>query len=110
MILTVSCGTSRIVLTCSLRFSHDIVSIKIKKNYYSIFIRDPEGKSGCNYKETYFCFPTTFSKIGFPERLDTVIDWLTLPEEKRPDIVTLYFDEPDHAGHQKGPESEMVGF
>lgn len=39
-----------------------------------------------------------------------MIDWLTLPEEKRPDIVTLYFDEPDHAGHQKGPESEMVGF
>ncbi|KAK3577563.1 hypothetical protein CHS0354_026532, partial [Potamilus streckersoni] len=47
-------------------------------------------------------------KVGFPERLSTVIDWLTLPAEQRPHFVTLYFDEPDHAGHEKGPESAMV--
>ena len=23
-------------------------------------------------------------------------------------MVTLYFDEPDHAGHAKGPDSDMV--
>lgn len=37
-----------------------------------------------------------------------VISWLTLPEEEKPDFITLYFDEPDHAGHGGGPESEGV--
>ena len=40
--------------------------------------------------------------------MKTVLEWLTLPDDQNPDIVTLYFDEPDHAGHQKGPESELV--
>ena len=47
-------------------------------------------------------------KVGYPERVSTVIDWLTLPESDKPDMITLYFDEPDHAGHQKGPDSVMV--
>lgn len=48
------------------------------------------------------------SKVGFPERVYEVISWLTLPEEEKPDFITLYFDEPDHAGHGGGPESEGV--
>ncbi|XP_078319808.1 uncharacterized protein LOC111119482 isoform X2 [Crassostrea virginica] len=47
-------------------------------------------------------------KVGFPERVWEVIDWLTLPEEEKPDFITLYFDQPDHAGHGGGPESEEV--
>lgn len=47
-------------------------------------------------------------KVGFPERVYEVISWLTLPEEEKPDFITLYFDEPDHAGHGGGPESEGV--
>ncbi|XP_076096525.1 uncharacterized protein LOC143067274 isoform X4 [Mytilus galloprovincialis] len=47
-------------------------------------------------------------KIGFPERLEKVTEWLLLPDDKKPDIITLYFDEPDHAGHQKGPDGEML--
>lgn len=49
-----------------------------------------------------------YSKIGFPERLEKVTEWLLLPDDKKPDIITLYFDEPDHAGHQKGPDGELV--
>lgn len=49
-----------------------------------------------------------YSKVGFPERVYEVISWLTLPEEEKPDFITLYFDEPDHAGHGGGPESEGV--
>ncbi|XP_069126683.1 uncharacterized protein [Argopecten irradians] len=45
---------------------------------------------------------------GYPERVSEVLDWLSLPEEQKPDMVTLYFDEPDHAGHQQGPESDLV--
>lgn len=37
-----------------------------------------------------------------------VIDWLTLPVEEKPDFITLYFDQPDHAGHGGGPEIEEV--
>ncbi|XP_053394488.1 uncharacterized protein LOC123525750 isoform X2 [Mercenaria mercenaria] len=47
-------------------------------------------------------------KAGYSQRVYDVLDWLTMPEETRPDFVTLYFDEPDHAGHNNGPESDEV--
>jgi predicted AlkP superfamily pyrophosphatase or phosphodiesterase len=40
--------------------------------------------------------------------VDTVLDWLDLPDGERPDFITLYFDEPDHVGHGSGPNSEQV--
>ncbi|XP_060077671.1 uncharacterized protein LOC132557191 [Ylistrum balloti] len=48
------------------------------------------------------------SSAGYPERVSEVLNWLTLPEEQKPDMVTLYFDQPDHAGHQQGPEGDLV--
>ncbi|WP_394772631.1 ectonucleotide pyrophosphatase/phosphodiesterase [Flavobacterium sp.] len=50
-------------------------------------------------------------KIPYGNRIDTVIKWLQLPEKQRPHLVTLYFDEPDHTGHDFGPlspENEKV--
>ncbi|XP_060581540.1 uncharacterized protein LOC132738125 isoform X2 [Ruditapes philippinarum] len=47
-------------------------------------------------------------KAGYSQRVYDVLDWLSMPEDTRPDFVTLYFDEPDHAGHNSGPESEEV--
>jgi len=47
--------------------------------------------------------------IPYEDRVDQVIDWLTLPMSQRPALVTLYFDEPDHTGHDAGPESETTG-
>lgn len=44
-------------------------------------------------------------KIPYEARIDTVIKWLQLPEKQRPHLVTLYFDEPDHTGHNFGPLS-----
>jgi len=44
-------------------------------------------------------------KIPYGARIDTVMKWLQLPEEQRPHLVTLYFDEPDHTGHNFGPLS-----
>ncbi|KAJ8305988.1 hypothetical protein KUTeg_016533 [Tegillarca granosa] len=46
--------------------------------------------------------------VGYPKRVDTVLEWLTLPEDRKPDFITLYFDQPDHAGHASGPDSENV--
>ena len=39
-------------------------------------------------------------------RIQQVVDWLELPAEKRPHIITFYFPEVDHAGHSFGPDSK----
>lgn len=39
------------------------------------------------------------------ERVQQVVDWLKLPEQKRPHFITLYFGEVDHAGHKYGPDA-----
>ena len=38
-------------------------------------------------------------------RVEQVIDWLQLPEEKRPHMITLYFEDVDDAGHDFGQGS-----
>jgi len=44
-------------------------------------------------------------KIPINKRINTVVEWLSLPEEKRPHLITFYFPEVDHAGHLFGPEA-----
>ncbi|KAF2368934.1 Type I phosphodiesterase/nucleotide pyrophosphatase/phosphate transferase [Trinorchestia longiramus] len=48
------------------------------------------------------------SSIPFENRVDQVLEWVTLPAEERPSMITLYFEEPDHTGHEQGPDSEGV--
>lgn len=38
-------------------------------------------------------------------RLKTVEDWLNLPEERRPHLITFYLSDVDHAGHRHGPDA-----
>ena len=38
-------------------------------------------------------------------RVQQVLEWLAIPGSDRPALVTLYFDEVDHAGHDFGPDS-----
>jgi len=45
-------------------------------------------------------------RFPFEQRIDTAIYWLSLPYEKRPHLVLLYFSEPDEVGHHHGPESK----
>ncbi|WP_080776754.1 alkaline phosphatase family protein [Chryseobacterium phocaeense] len=40
------------------------------------------------------------------EKVDKVINWLKLPEEKRPHFISLYFPEVDGSGHHYGPDSQ----
>jgi predicted AlkP superfamily pyrophosphatase or phosphodiesterase len=47
--------------------------------------------------------------VPYTDRVDTVIHWLKLPLEKRPRLVLLYFDEPDHTGHDYGPVHPETG-
>src|ERR1700760_469547 len=44
-------------------------------------------------------------KIGIKDRIKAVTDWLTLPADKRPHMITFYFPEVDHAGHTYGPDA-----
>lgn len=47
--------------------------------------------------------------VPFSDRVDTVLTWLSLPERKRPHLVTLYFEEPDAVSHVYGPLSSETG-
>ncbi|WP_313099442.1 ectonucleotide pyrophosphatase/phosphodiesterase [Epilithonimonas sp.] len=44
-------------------------------------------------------------KFSPSEKVSKVINWLKLPEEKRPHFISLYFPEVDGAGHHYGPEA-----
>lgn len=46
--------------------------------------------------------------LPFEQRIDTVIHWLSLPEEVRPHLLMWYFHEPDAIGHDYGPRSPEV--
>jgi len=41
-------------------------------------------------------------------RVDAVLDWLAMPLESRPHMITLYFSDTDDAGHRYGPESAEI--
>ena len=57
--------------------------------------------------------PTYWKKydesVTFEARIDTVIKWFGYPPEKRPELVNLYFDEPDATSHSFGPLSPQTG-
>ena len=44
-------------------------------------------------------------RVSHEARTAQVIEWLKLPEERRPHLVTLYFSDVDAAGHSTGPNS-----
>lgn len=46
--------------------------------------------------------------VPYSARVDTALAWLGRPADTRPDLLTLYLDEPDHTGHEAGPDSSAV--
>jgi predicted AlkP superfamily pyrophosphatase or phosphodiesterase len=42
------------------------------------------------------------------KRVEQVLKWLDLPEDQRPQLITLYFEDADSAGHRYGPDSPEV--
>ena len=47
-------------------------------------------------------------KVNIATRINAVKDWLSLPEEKRPHLITFYFPDVDHDAHDFGPEDPRV--
>ncbi|HEY0653195.1 MAG TPA: ectonucleotide pyrophosphatase/phosphodiesterase [Chryseosolibacter sp.] len=41
--------------------------------------------------------------VPFEQRVDKIMEWLSLPEEDRPRMITLYFSSPDFESHRYGP-------
>jgi predicted AlkP superfamily pyrophosphatase or phosphodiesterase len=46
--------------------------------------------------------------ISFSDRTAQVLNWLSLPEDKRPHFITLYFSSPDYEAHHFGPMAEKT--
>ncbi len=44
-------------------------------------------------------------KIDDNARIQQVLAWLRLPVPDRPHFITLYYSEPDHEGHEFGPDA-----
>jgi alkaline phosphatase D len=55
------------------------------------------------YRPTYYL--KFDDKIDEVARIDQIVAWLSLPAADRPHFITLYYSEPDHEGHEFGPEA-----
>lgn len=53
----------------------------------------------------YFNYSEVFE---FDRRLQILKDWLKLPADKRPHLITFYFPEVDHAAHRYGVYSKQT--
>jgi predicted AlkP superfamily pyrophosphatase or phosphodiesterase len=45
-------------------------------------------------------------KVSNLTRISKVFEWLELPEEERPRVITLYFSDMDDTGHRYGPDND----
>ena len=57
-------------------------------------------------------YPSIFKyydgSIPFEVRIDSVISWFQLEEVNRPQLILLYFSEPDQTGHKFGLERDKI--
>lgn len=56
-----------------------------------------------NTRSSYYYDYT--EQIPVHKRIQSVKEWLMMPEERRPHLITFYVSEPDHAGHKYGPDA-----
>ncbi len=55
----------------------------------------------------YFSFDGSVPNLT---RVSKVFEWLQLPEDERPRMITLYFSDMDNVGHRYGPDNnEQIG-
>ena len=52
-----------------------------------------------------FSYPRYDGSVSFEDRIDQMIKWL---RDDDADLGLLYFNEPDHTGHNSGPDSKPV--
>lgn len=54
-----------------------------------------------------YCAPYNES-VPFEDRVDTILHYFDLSNEEIPVFMTLYFEDPDHQGHQVGPDDPQI--
>ncbi|RZK43996.1 MAG: alkaline phosphatase family protein [Pedobacter sp.] len=59
-----------------------------------------------NTRSTYYYNFTEQIKVD--KRIEAVKNWLSMPEDRRPHLITFYVSEPDHAGHSYGPDAPQT--
>jgi alkaline phosphatase D len=51
---------------------------------------------------------TEFTDAVQQARIDNMVALLKLPESERPHFITIYYNEPDHEGHEFGPDAPQT--
>ena len=74
----------------------------LSANFYWV---GSEAKIDSIYSTYYYNYN---EKIPIEQRISAVRNWLTLPEDKRPHLITFYFPQVDHTEHFYGMESDSV--
>jgi predicted AlkP superfamily pyrophosphatase or phosphodiesterase len=46
--------------------------------------------------------------VPHSDRIEQVLEWIDMPKQERPRLITLYFSTVDSAGHRYGPREEPV--
>ncbi|HEV2291148.1 MAG TPA: nucleotide pyrophosphatase/phosphodiesterase family protein [Gemmatimonadales bacterium] len=47
-------------------------------------------------------------RVSFDARVAQVLQWLAMKNDSAPQFIAVYFSEPDHQGHMRGPDSPQV--
>ncbi|KAL9158940.1 hypothetical protein ABFS82_08G101400 [Erythranthe guttata] len=65
---------------------------------------------GSELHKSSWDFPCMFYNefVPFDDRVDTVLNYFDLPSDEIPSFMTLYFQDPDHQGHQVGPDDKQI--
>jgi alkaline phosphatase D len=74
----------------------------ISASYFWVGSEAPVNGSFPNY---YFKYD---EKVPYEKRTEQVFEWLSLPKAQRPQLIMLYFENVDAAGHHFSPQSEEV--
>ncbi|UMM34704.1 hypothetical protein L5515_007660 [Caenorhabditis briggsae] len=65
---------------------------------------------GCAYNNSGYApdvAPPYNQELPFRNRIDMVVDWLKLPADERPGLITAYLHEPDNAGHYQMDDEDV---
>ena len=57
------------------------------------------------YPDSFFYYDKQ-PRLTFSQRIEGIVHAMSLPENKRPDLVMAYFEQPDASGHDFGPQSK----
>jgi ectonucleotide pyrophosphatase/phosphodiesterase family member 5 len=67
----------------------------------------PGSELDLEYRRPHYYHPYEHERPHL-DRIEGIIEWLRLPEEERPQFLTLYFSDVDSEGHRTGPNSAEI--